>query len=72
MNTKLVRIGNSRSIRIPERLSGQCGQGDTVELRVENGCLLISTGRRPLQGWEEAFRAAGPAAEDGLLRENAD
>ena len=67
MKTDLVRIGNSRGIRIPKPLIEQCGLGETVELRLENNCLVISPGRQPRQAWEEAFRAAGPSANDELL-----
>lgn len=71
MKTELVRIGNSRGVRIPKPLIEQCNLGDTVELRVENSCLIISPGRRPRDGWDEAFRAAGTSKEDELLLEGA-
>lgn len=58
MKTELVRIGNSRGIRIPKPIIEQCGLGETVELRVENDRLVISPGRQPRQGWGEAFRAS--------------
>jgi antitoxin MazE len=67
MRTKLVRIGNSRGVRIPKTFIEQCGLGETVELQVENDCLIISPERRPRQGWDEAFRAAGPSVDDQLL-----
>ena len=70
MKAELVRIGNSRGIRIPKLLIEQCRLGDTVELRVENDCLVVSSKRRPRQGWVEAFRAAGPAANDELFLES--
>jgi antitoxin MazE len=69
MKTELVRIGNSRGIRIPKPIIEQCGLGETVEVRVENDCLIISPERRPRQGWDDAFRASGPAAHDELLLE---
>ena len=72
MRTELVRIGNSRGVRIPKPLIEQCGLGDTVELRVENDCLVISPERRPRQGGGEAFRAAGAAVRDDLLLETAE
>ncbi len=72
MKTELVRIGNSRGLRIPKPLIQQCGLGDTVEVRVENDCLVISAARRPRQGWAEAFRAAGSAVRDELLLETAE
>ncbi len=67
MKVELIRIGNSRGVRIPKPLIEQCGLGDTVELRVEDDGLTISPLRRPRQGWKEAFRVAGAAVEDELL-----
>jgi antitoxin MazE len=58
MKAELVRIGNSRGIRIPKPIIEQCGLGETVELRVENDRLIISPGRQPRQDWDEAFRAS--------------
>jgi antitoxin MazE len=70
MNAQLIRIGNSRGIRIPKPLIEQCGFGDTVELRVENSKLVIAAKRKSRQGWEEAFRAAS-GRKDELLLEDA-
>ncbi len=67
MKVELVRIGNSRGIRIPKPILRQCGFQDTVELRVENDRLVIAPGHPPREGWEEAFRAAGPSTNDELL-----
>jgi antitoxin MazE len=67
MKIKLVRIGNSRGIRIPKPLIEQCGFGDTVDLRVEHDCLVIAPNRPPRHGWEKAFQKAGRTTEDQLL-----
>ena len=67
MRVALVRIGNSRGIRIPKPVLRQCGFQDSVELCVENDRLVIAKDHPPRQGWEELFRAAGPAANDELL-----
>ncbi|MGD0501064.1 MAG: AbrB/MazE/SpoVT family DNA-binding domain-containing protein [Bryobacteraceae bacterium] len=67
MRVGLAAIGNSRGIRIPKPLIDQCGFGDTVEMRIESGCLVIAPDRRPRDGWEQAFRSAGPALNDELL-----
>ena len=67
MKVELVRIGNSRGIRIPKPIIDQCGFGDTVDLRVEQDCLVIAPDRPPRQGWEEAFQAADPTTEGRLL-----
>ena len=67
MKTELVRIGNSRGIRIPKPLIEQCGLGKEVDLRVENERLIISPKHRPRQSWEERFRAAGTSSHDENL-----
>ena len=69
MKVELVRIGNSRGIRIPKAIIEQCGFGDTVELHVEDHCVVIAADRAPRHGWEEAFAAAGPGDADELLLE---
>jgi antitoxin MazE len=69
VKAELIRIGNSRGIRIPKPLIEQCGLGATVELSIENDRLVVSSKRRPRQGWSEAFRAAA-AAQDELLLES--
>ena len=72
MKAELVRIGNSRGIRIPKPFIEQCGLGETVELRVANDCLIISPERQPRQGWNDAFRASGRALDDELMLEIAE
>ena len=39
MKTRIVRIGNSRGIRIPKPLIEQAGLGDEVEISVKDGSL---------------------------------
>ena len=67
MKAELVRIGNSRGIRIPKPLIEQCGLGDEVVLRVENQSIIISSERSSRAAWEEQFRAAGTSGKDELL-----
>jgi len=67
MRAELIRIGNSRGIRIPKPLIEQCRLGDVVELRVEDERLIISTQHPPRYGWEEAFRVAASYGSDPLL-----
>jgi antitoxin MazE len=67
MKVELVRIGNSRGIRIPKPLIEQCGFGDTVELRVERDYLVIAPNRPIRQGWEKAVLPALPDTDPLLL-----
>jgi antitoxin MazE len=66
MKVELVRIGNSRGIRIPKPVIQQIGLGNTVELRVEKDRLVILPERAARQGWKKAFAAAGSSAHDSL------
>jgi antitoxin MazE len=63
MKVDLVRIGNSRGVRIPKAIIEQCGFGERVEMTVEDGRLVISPLKHPREGWEEMFRAAAEAGD---------
>lgn len=67
MRVELVRIGNSRGIRIPKPLIEQCGLESTVDLRVEQGRIVITPAQSPRDGWDEAFRAAANGDDELLL-----
>lgn len=67
MRIELVRVGNSRGIRIPKSLIEHCGLGDTVELYVERDRLIIAADRPARHGWKEAFSASVPSPGDPLL-----
>jgi antitoxin MazE len=67
MEIELVRIGNSRGIRIPKGLIEECGLAGKVELTIEEGRIVISRPRHPRQGWKEAFARAGNSTKDELL-----
>ena len=71
MKTELVRIGNSRGVRIPKTIIEQCGLGKTVELRVEDNRIVIAPERQPRQTWRDSFRLAGSSGHDELLLESA-
>jgi antitoxin MazE len=70
MKLELVRVGNSRGIRIPKSLIEQCGFGRTVSVRVKDNCLVISPERRPREGWERTFQTAGTGPREPLLLGN--
>lgn len=67
MKTNVVRIGNSRGIRIPKKLLEECRLEDTVELEAHKGHLVIRSAAKPRSGWEEAFRRMAEQGDDTLL-----
>ena len=62
MRARIVRIGNSRGLRIPKPILDQAGLEDEVELTVEGDRLVIQPAHRPRAGWSAAALQA--AAED--------
>lgn len=69
MKAKLVRIGNSRGVRIPKPLLEEAGLEDEVELRVVESGLLIESVAATRAGWTEAAALVRERGEGGLLDE---
>jgi len=67
MKANVVRIGNSRGIRIPKTLLEHCHLTDAVELEVQDDHLVIRRSSKPRQGWEDAFRRMHQHGDDRLL-----
>ena len=65
--TRIVRIGNSRGIRIPKALLELADLSDEVELHAEPGRLVVRATRRPREGWEAAAQEMRAAGDDLLL-----
>ncbi len=64
MKSHLIRIGNSRGVRIPKVLLEQLGFSDEVEMAVEADRLVIRSARRPREGWEDQFRVMHERGDD--------
>ena len=69
IHSKVVKIGNSRGIRIPRTILEQAGLADEVEMKVEGNQLIIQASHHPRQGWEERFTAMAEQGDDRLLDE---
>ncbi len=67
MKTRIVRIGNSRGVRIPKLLLQQTGLGEEVTIEAEGNRLVIRPASRPREGWDVAFRKMALAGDDRLL-----
>lgn len=67
MKARLVRIGNSRGVRLPKPLILQAGLTDEVELTVQGGAIVIECANRPRSGWGDAAKEARQKGEDLLL-----
>jgi antitoxin MazE len=67
--TRIVRIGNSRGLRLPKALIEQAELTDQVELHAEPGRLIVQAVREARVGWAEAAQRMHDAGDDRLLDE---
>ena len=67
MKARLIRIGNSRGIRLPKPVIEEAGLTDEVEVRVRDGAVVIYSTARPRAGWAEAAKTAASHDDDQLL-----
>ncbi len=64
---RIIRIGNSRGIRVPKVLLQQAQLPEEVELHAERGLLVVRAARRPRTGWADAARTMRQRNDDQLL-----
>jgi antitoxin MazE len=67
MRTRLVRIGNSRGVRLPRAIIEQAGLTDDIELGVRDGVVVIARVSSARSGWADAARQMRERNEDRLL-----
>lgn len=68
MKLRVVRIGNSRGIRIPKALLDRLRIADTVEATVRaNRIVITPTKKEARAGWEEAAAAMHAAGDDEMF-----
>lgn len=67
MKAHIVRIGNSRGVRLPKTLLQEAQLEGEVELQAEPGRILISKPSQPRAGWADAARRMREQDEDRLI-----
>jgi antitoxin MazE len=64
---RLVRIGKSRGICLPQVLLDQVELDEEVELEVQDGQVIVRPVPRPRRGWEKQFDGMTARGDDRLL-----
>jgi antitoxin MazE len=68
MRADIIKIGNSKGLRIPKTILEQCGLKESVNLRVEDHTLIITPYEEDARsGWEQAFKSMAENKDDVLL-----
>lgn len=66
MKSMLVKVGNSRGIRLPKALIEEAGLTGEVDIHAEPGLITVRPIESPRKGWAEA---AAEHPSEGLLDE---
>lgn len=67
MKTKVIKIGNSRGIRLPKVILHQIGINDEVDLEVDRDRIILKPILHQRSGWREAFQKMASNFDDRLL-----
>ena len=68
MTAQIIKIGNSRGLRIPKKVLDQYQMDGRVELILtEEGIVLKPIASPPRAGWAQAFARMATEGDDALL-----
>jgi len=60
MEAKLVRIGNSKGIRLPKSMLVQTGMTERIEIEAKGHSIILKPIKEPRSGWEASFAKGNP------------
>ena len=67
MELSIIKIGNSKGIRLKKSILDRYKIKDKVELILERGRIILKPVSKPRQGWESAFKSMHDNKDDNLL-----
>ena len=67
MKSNLIKIGNSKGIRINSNIIKECELESEVEIRVVDKKIIIEAVKEPRADWNRSFQNMHKNNEDALL-----
>lgn len=67
MEIQIIKIGNSKGLRLSKTLLEKYDIKDKVELILEKGYIILKPISKPRKGWEKSFKEMNKNADDQLL-----
>ncbi|MEG9329104.1 AbrB/MazE/SpoVT family DNA-binding domain-containing protein [Salinimicrobium catena] len=67
METSIIKIGNSKGLRLSKTILDKYDIKDKVELVLEKDQIIIRPIESPRKNWEEKFKKMAEQEEDRLL-----
>lgn len=63
LKVDLIKIGNSKGIRLPSWLIDTVGFGKTINMHIENNKVVLSPDTSTRESWDQAFEKASKEEE---------
>ncbi len=70
MEVALIKIGNSKGIRLPKAILEKYNILDKIEMTLEEGYIILKPKLSPRKNWEKAFAQMHEEGDDELLMDN--
>ena len=67
METSIIKIGNSKGLRISKSILEKYNIGEKVEVILEKGRIILKPIKKPRKNWETAFQKMHLENDDQLL-----
>lgn len=70
METSIIKIGNSKGLRLSKTILEKYNIKDKVELILEKGQIIVKPIVTPRKNWEEEFKKMNENGDDNLLMDD--
>lgn len=67
MQLDIVKIGNSKGIRIPAHILKKCSIDDKVSLETEGEKIILKAAKKAREGWDKQFQLMRQNDDDKML-----
>lgn len=67
IKVKIIRIGNSKGIRLPKSIIEQYQLKDEATMETRKDGIIIRPSDNPRSGWDAAFQKMSRAGDDTLM-----
>jgi antitoxin MazE len=67
MNLLVIKIGNSKGIRLSKTILEKYEIKDSVEVILEKDHIILKPGNKPRKGWDKAFKKMHDNGDDKLI-----
>jgi antitoxin MazE len=67
MDVSVIKVGNSRGIRLSKTILDRYNIKDTLEVIMEKGYMILKPKTEVRKGWDDAFRQMHENGDDKLV-----